>query len=110
MYWQNIFYDNAPLHDGAIVIEDGKIAAASCILPLPQRTTVDSDLGTRHRAAIGLSEISDAIIIVVSEETGVISIAHENELIRYYTAEKLRKFLRQELLHDSNREDDAKKN
>ena len=107
---RNIFYNRAPLHDGAIVIEDGKIAAASCILPLPQRTTVDSDLGTRHRAAIGLSEISDAIIIVVSEETGVISIAHENELIRYYTAEKLRKFLRQELLHDSNREDDAKKN
>ena len=105
---RNIFYNRAPLHDGAVVIEGGKITAASCILPLPQRTEVDSDLGTRHRAAIGLSEISDAIIIVVSEETGVISIAKESELTRYYTAEKLRKFLRQELLHDVIRDEDVK--
>lgn len=107
---RNIFYNRAPLHDGAVVISDGKIAAASCILPLPKRTEVDTDLGTRHRAAIGLSEISDAIIIVVSEETGVISIAKECELTRYFTAEKLRKYLRQELLNDTARDEDNKKN
>ncbi len=103
---RNIFYNRAPLHDGAVVIEDGKIAAASCILPLPKRTQVEADLGTRHRAAIGLSEISDAVTIVVSEETGVISIAKESELIRHFTAESLRKYLRRELLNDAAREEE----
>ena len=102
---RNLFFNKAPLHDGAVVIDGDKIAAAACILPLPKRTYVDADLGTRHRAAIGLSEISDAIIIVVSEETGIISVAKECELQRDFTAESLRKFLVKELLQDE-RDDD----
>lgn len=97
---RNLFYNKAPLHDGAIVIEDDKIAAAACILPLPKRTFLDIDLGTRHRAAVGLSEISDAIIVIVSEETGIISVAMESELIRDFTEDTLRKFLVKELLRE----------
>ncbi len=78
---KNIFFKNAPLHDGAVVIEDNRIVAAKCILPVTQ-SDVPKSYGTRHRAAIGLSEISDAIIIVVSEETGSISIAHNGQLRR----------------------------
>lgn len=102
---RNLFYNKAPLHDGAVVIDGNKIVAASCILPLPRRTFVDADLGTRHRAAIGLSEISDALIIAVSEETGIISVAKECELIRDFTAESLRKFLVKELLKEENVDD-----
>lgn len=102
---RNLFYNKAPLHDGAVVIDSDKIAAASCILPLPKRTYVDADLGTRHRAAIGLSEVSDAIIIVVSEETGIISVAVECELKREFTAETLRKFLVNELLQEERDEE-----
>ncbi len=102
---RNLFFNKAPLHDGAVIITADKIAAASCILPLPRRTEVDADLGTRHRAAIGLSEISDAIIIVVSEETGIISVAVECELIRDFTAETLRKFLIKELLQEDGDEE-----
>lgn len=97
---RNLFYDKAPLHDGAVVIESNRIKAASCILPLPKHTHVDSDLGTRHRAAVGMSEISDAIIIIVSEETGVISVAKESELKRDFTEDSLRKFLVKELVSD----------
>ena len=87
---RNIFYDKAPLHDGAVIIDDARIAAAGCLLPLTRRTDVDGDLGTRHRAAIGMSETSDAIIIVVSEETGIISVADDCSLTRNYTFESLR--------------------
>ena len=102
---RNIFVNRAPLHDGAVIVNDGKIAAASCILPLPRRVYVDADLGTRHRAAIGLSEISDALIVVVSEETGIISVAKECELFRNFTPDALRKFLRKEIIKDM-REDE----
>lgn len=102
---RNLFFNRAPLHDGALVIEEDKITAAACILPLPRHTDVDSDLGTRHRAAIGLSETSDALIIVVSEETGVISVAKERELIRNFTSDSLRKFLVREILHEARDED-----
>ncbi len=98
---RNLFYNRAPLHDGAVVIDDGKIVAAACILPLPKRTPVDSDLGTRHRAAVGLSEVSDAIIVIVSEETGIISVAKECNLVRNYTYDSLRKYLYHELINDS---------
>ena len=101
---RNLFYNKAPLHDGALVIEDGRIAAAACILPLPKRTYVDIDLGTRHRAAVGLSETSDAIIIVVSEETGTISVANECELIRNFTSDTLRKYLVKELIREDRNE------
>ncbi len=97
---RNLFYNKAPLHDGAVIIEGNRIKAASCILPLPKHTHVVSDLGTRHRAAVGLSEVSDAIIIIVSEETGVISVAKESELKRDFTEDSLRKFLVKELVSD----------
>ena len=97
---RNLFYNRAPLHDGAIVIDEGKIVAAACILPLPKRTPVDSDLGTRHRAAVGLSEVSDAIVVIVSEETGVISVAKECKLVRNYTYDSLRKYLYRELINE----------
>ena len=101
---RNLFFNKAPLHDGAVVIDDGKIAAAGCLLPNTRRTDIDSDLGTRHRAAIGLSEISDAIIVVVSEETGTISVAYDCTLTRNYTSDSLRKFLIQKLIK-ANQED-----
>ena len=95
---RNLFFNRAPLHDGAVVIDEGRIAAAGCLLPLTKRTDVDGDLGTRHRAAIGMSESSDAIVIVVSEETGTISIAHDCELLRDFTASSLRKYLLKKLV------------
>ena len=102
---RNIFYDKAPLHDGAIVIDDARIAAAGCLLPLSRRTDVDANLGTRHRAAIGMSETSDAIVIVVSEETGTISVAYDCTLTRGYSAESLRSFLTKKLLRKSQSDD-----
>ena len=99
---RNIFFNKAPLHDGAVVIDEARIAAAGCLLPLTRRTDVDGDLGTRHRAAIGMSETSDAIVIVVSEETGIISVAYECELTREYTAESLSTFLKKKLLRKSD--------
>ena len=107
---RNLFVNRAPLHDGAIVIEEGKISAAACILPLPRHTHVESELGTRHRAAVGLSEVSDAIIVVVSEETGIISVAVESELIREFTADTLRKFLIEKLVKDKNANENRNKN
>ena len=102
---RNLFYNKAPLHDGAIVIEGNRIKAAACILPLPRHTYVHNDLGTRHRAAIGLSEISDAIIIIVSEETGIISVAKESELKRDFTEDSLRKFLVKELVAEKHNQE-----
>lgn len=95
---RNIFYNKAPLHDGAIVIDDGKICAAGCLLPLTRRSDIDSDLGTRHRAALGMSETSDAIVVVVSEETGTISVSIDCEITRDFTAESLRNFLTKKLV------------
>ncbi|MBO7304626.1 MAG: diadenylate cyclase CdaA [Clostridia bacterium] len=99
---RNIFFNKAPLHDGAVVIDDAKIAAAGCLLPLTRRTDLDGDLGTRHRAAIGMSETSDAIIIVVSEETGTISVAYDCTLTRDYNAESLRHFLMKKIVRKSD--------
>ncbi len=93
----NIFYDKAPLHDGAILIRNCRIYAASCVLPLSPRSDIEQSLGTRHRAAIGMSETSDAIVIVVSEETGVISIAYGGELKRNFTFQSLHAFLTKHL-------------
>lgn len=98
---RNLFYNRAPLHDGAVVIMDGRIAAAGCFLPLTRRSDVDPDLGTRHRAAIGMSESSDAIIIVVSEETGYISIAHDCSLTRHVTVEELHDYLTDHIVRTS---------
>lgn len=90
---ENIFVVNTPLHDGATVIRNGRIAAAGCFLPLTNNNTIDKQLGTRHRASIGVSEVSDALVIVVSEETGVISLAVNGNLTRYYTKDKLKDIL-----------------
>ena len=99
----NIFYPKTPLHDGAVIMRDGIILAAACFLPKPQKEeTINKALGSRHRAAIGMSENSDAIIIVVSEETGTISVAENGELTRGYTRDSLKKFLRSRLLPEKN--------
>ena len=86
---RNMFFNKAPLHDGAVLLRDGRIHAAGCLLPLTQQD-INRDLGTRHRAAIGLSENSDAAVVVVSEETGVISVAVDGYLTRGYNADTLR--------------------
>ncbi len=89
----NIFFPNSPLHDGAAIVRDGRIYAAGCILPLTQSTNINKELGTRHRAAIGLSEQSDALLVVTSEETGLISVAQNGTLTRGITTEELEKIL-----------------
>lgn len=89
----NIFFPNSPLHDGAAVIRNGRLLCAGCVLPLTKNDEVSSDLGTRHRAALGMSEQSDAMIIVTSEETGIISVAFKGELIRELTEAELREKL-----------------
>ena len=94
----NIFYNKAPLHDGAMIIRDGMILAAGCILPLTKNDTLSSDLGTRHRAALGMSEVSDALVLVVSEETGTISICVNSIMKRNYSRETLKTVLIEELL------------
>lgn len=88
-----IFYNKAPLHDGAMIIREGKVFAASCILPLTENLQISRELGTRHRAAVGMSENSDAIVVILSEETGMISIAEAGELKRNFTRETLVKTL-----------------
>lgn len=95
----NIFYNKTPLHDGAVIMRDGIIWAAACFLPKPQKEElIDKHLGSRHRAAIGMSENSDALVIVVSEETGQISIAEDGILTRNYTKNSLDKLLRATLI------------
>ena len=102
----NIFYHGAPLHDGAAVIRDGRVVAAGCVLPLTQKEKLDTQLGTRHRAAIGMSEQGDAMIVVTSEETGTISIACKGQLIRNLTDSDLREHLVRYLC-GTNNEDKA---
>ena len=89
----NIFFNKAPLHDGAMIIRDGMIHAAGCILPLTKNTSVSAEIGTRHRAALGVSEESDAVVVVVSEETGQISVAVNGVLARRFTRDTLRDVL-----------------
>lgn len=100
---ENIFVVNTPLHDGATIIRKDRILASGCVLPLTNNTTIDKKLGTRHRAAIGLSEISDAIVIIVSEETGVISLAINGRLTRNYDKEKLRMILLKMMQHNDKK-------
>lgn len=86
---QSIFNTKAPLHDGAVMVKDGRILAAGCFLPISQRSDISKELGTRHRAAIGITEESDVLAIVVSEETGVISVVNKGQIYRYMTPERL---------------------
>lgn len=90
---QNIFMPRTPLHDGAIVIDKSEILAAKCILPLASEVSVPKNLGTRHRAAVGITEISDALVIVVSEETGIISLVENGKLRRELTGDTLKELL-----------------
>ena len=101
---RNIFFDKSPLHDGAVVIRDRRICAAGCLLQLSRRSDLDPSLGTRHRAAIGMSENSDAIVIVVSEETGIVSVAYRRQITRNFTYSTLKAFLYKVML---NQTDDA---
>lgn len=102
----NIFFNKAPLHDGACIIRDGKILSAGCILPLTDNNRLNSALGTRHRAAIGMSEESDAVVVVVSEETGIISIAVGGRLIRELDRKQLSDKLTEFLLPSDNEKQD----
>ena len=90
---ENIFFPNSPLHDGAMIIKEDRIVASGCFLPLSDNKAISSELGTRHRAALGISEISDAVVLIVSEETGVISKAYEGTITRYIDRKALRKAL-----------------
>lgn len=95
---RNLFFTNASLHDGAVIVRNNRVYAAGCLLPLTKNTNISSDLGTRHRASIGMSEASDAVVVVVSEETGIISVAIGGMLKRGLTPETLRKLLENELV------------
>ncbi len=99
---QNIFMPRTPLHDGAIVIDKTEILAAKCILPLSSERSIPKSLGTRHRAAVGISEISDALVVVVSEETGTISLAEDGKLIRELTGDKLKAILLEKIDRTKN--------
>jgi len=99
----NIFFPKSPLHDGAMIIRDGRIYAAGCILPLTQREDISLQLGTRHRAAIGMTENSDAVVLVVSEETGTISIVNNGNITRNYNAISAREELRKLLIKEENK-------
>lgn len=104
---QNIFYPKSPLHDGGMVIRADRIVSAGCILPLTTNTDLSSQLGTRHRAAIGMSEVSDAVVVVVSEETGIISVAENGKIERNFNQISLREYLNEALL--TNRENEKSK-
>lgn len=97
----NIFTVKTPLHDGAVIVRDGKIKAAACLLPLTQNNSLSRELGTRHRAALGISEVSDSVVVVVSEETGKISIALDGGMTRNLTVDSLQKALYKTLAPDT---------
>ena len=107
---RNIFYEGAPLHDGAMIIRDARVHAAGCVLPLSARSDLAKELGTRHRAAIGMSEAADSVSLVVSEETGSISIAIDGKLQRHLVPEQLEEILRKELLVQEETEETLEKN
>lgn len=95
---RNIFFPKAALHDGAMIITDGRVAAAGCVLPLSHSKRLSADLGTRHRAGVGISEASDAVVVIVSEETGTISVAVDGMLKRHLPPQMLERMLRNELM------------
>ena len=97
---KNLFFKNSPLHDGAVIIRDGRIAAAGCMLPMSSNMHLSKDLGMRHRAGIGMSEQSDAVVVIVSEETGAISVAVDGMLKRHLSTETMETLLRKELVPD----------
>lgn len=100
---RNIFVNKAPLHDGAVIVQNGRIAAAGCVLPVSNSTTLPKDLGTRHRAGVGINEVSDALAVIVSEEKGVISVATGGMLKRELSMEALETLLHNELCSQDNK-------
>ncbi len=104
----NLFFPNSPLHDGAVIVRGAKIYAAGCLLPLADNQVISRTLGTRHRAALGMSENSDAIVVVVSEETGIISLAKAGRLTRNYNRDSLFAILKKELLPELETEGKGK--
>jgi len=96
----NLFFVNSPLHDGALIIRDGRLYAAGCYLPLSENYTISKEMGTRHRAGLGMSENSDAVVVIVSEETGIITIAENGRLRRGFTSEQLVRELENSLISD----------
>ena len=107
--FNGIFFKNSALHDGAVVVRGAKIYSAGCILPLTQNNSISSDLGTRHRAAIGMSEQSDAVVVIVSEETGFISVAVNGKLQRDVQTGKLREILLSELITENQKKENSNK-
>lgn len=106
---KNIFYPKAPLHDGAVIIRDGRIQAAGCMLPLSGNANLSRDLGMRHRAGIGMSEASDAVVVIVSEETGSISVATGGMLKRHLAKDTFEKLLRNELVIEEEENDQKRR-
>jgi diadenylate cyclase len=103
---RNIFFPKASLHDGAMIIRDGRVTAAGCVLPLSESNRLSADLGTRHRAGVGMSEVSDAVVVIVSEETGAISVAVGGMLKRHLAPRTLERLLRNELCPDDQTEEE----
>src|SRR5207245_11696543 len=102
-----IFHPKTALHDGGVIVRNGRIAAAACIFPVSQRETLDRSLGLRHRAGLGITEESDAVAVVVSEETGSISICHRRRIERNFTPETFRQRIAEILLHSKYEEPDS---
>lgn len=96
--YRNIFFPKAALHDGALIVREDRVAVAGCVLPLSDNSHLSADLGTRHRAGVGVSEVSDAVVVIVSEETGTISVAVGGMLKRHLAAQTLERLLRNELM------------
>ena len=103
---RNVFFPKAALHDGAMIIRDGRVTAAGCVLPLSESNRLSADLGTRHRAAVGISEVTDAVTVVVSEETGAMSVAVGGVLKRHLAPEMLERLLRNELCPENTQQED----
>ena len=104
---RNLFFVKAALHDGAVVIRDGRVNAAGCVLPLSDSKRLSADLGTRHRAGVGISEVSDAVVVIVSEETGTISVAVGGMLKRHLAPQMLERLLRAELMPEELEQQDS---
>ena len=104
---RNIFFPKASLHDGAVIIRDGRVTAAACVLPMSDSDRLSSDLGTRHRAGVGISEITDAVVVIVSEETGAISVAVGGMLKRHLAPQMLERLLRNELCPEEAERDES---
>lgn len=103
---RNVFFPRASLHDGAVIIRDGRVAAAGCVLPLSDSNRISADLGTRHRAALGVSEVSDAVVVIVSEETGAVSVAVGGVLKRHLAPQTLERLLCNELCPETERKEE----